>query len=178
MVLEFDISNTEIPEDDISKSDRRSYDMLLYIVQQGRPISAWDTHKQLHKNQPTVHNIFKKFQKEESIEQFGLHPRSKIEYGPTWKGLLILCLANENMLKELDVIMECWLKQPQFYESLKKDFGNHSPDFLKELTMDILGYFIDASREGDNVIDSPEWVFYRTMIGEMQLSIKDPQKYH
>ena len=59
MVLEFDISNTEIPEDDISKSDRRLYDMLLYITKQGQPISAWEAHKKLNKNQPTVHNIFK-----------------------------------------------------------------------------------------------------------------------
>ena len=184
MVLKFDTSNTKNPKYDMSKSESRIYDMLLYITKQGRPISAWEVHKKLNKNQPTVHNIFKQLESEQLIAKFEFRSRNKIEYGPTWGGLVELCNLNNGMINEVKNIVNVWLDVPKFVKILVKDFGEdfeklvtEKPDDAKEVLKDWILYHHAVVKEGEEAYESPAWFFYRIMIGEMELRRKHPKEW-
>ena len=138
MVIKFDRLKTTITENDMSKSDRRIYDMLLFIIKQGRPISVWEACEKLKRkraNYPTVHAVFRDLAKHQLIANFDELSRHKIEYGVTWLGLVDICHANVRMNQEmtpeqehadpvkirddLSTIIEAWLNVPKFIDDAK-----------------------------------------------------------
>ena len=203
MVIKFDRLKTTITENDMSKSDRRIYDMLLFIIKQGRPISAWEACKKLKRkmaNYPTVHAVFRDLAKHQLIANFDELSRHKIEYGVTWQGLVEICYANVRMRQkmtpeqetadglkirdDLSTIIEAWLNVPKFIEILLKDFGKdfhelitNDPVYAKEILRNWILYHVTIFRTGDEIVNSPAWLYYRTMIGEAELDRQHPNEF-
>jgi hypothetical protein len=207
MVIKFDRLKTTITENDMSKSDRRIYDMLLFIIKQGRPISAWEACKKLKRkmaNYPTVHAVFRDLAKHQLIANFDELSRHKIEYGVTWQGLVEIFYANMKMSQEvtpemtqeqeaaddekirddLSTIIEVWLNVPKFIEILLKDFGKdfhelitNDPVYAKEILRNWILYHVTIFRTGDEIVNSPAWLYYRTMIGEAELHRQHPNEF-
>ena len=203
MVIKFDRLKTTISENDMSKSDRRIYDMLLFIIKQGRPISVWEAREKLKRkmaNYPTVHAVFRDLAKHQLIANFDELSRHKIEYGVTWQGLVEICYDNVRVRQEmtpeqeyadgikitddLSTIIEAWFNIPKFIEILLKDFGKdfrelitNDPDYAKEILKDWIAYHVTIFDIGDAIVDSPAWLYYRTMIGEAELHRQNPTEY-
>ena len=142
-MLEFDITNTKIPENDMSKSEKYEYDVLLYIISKGESAAVYEIKEALKMNQPTVRNICKRFKRIDYLtEEDG--SRNKLMYGPKWEGLQNICDMNPKMLKEIDVMLDGWFNQPKFIESLKEDFGEvvtNNPEYAKTLVKKMINYY-------------------------------------
>ena len=96
-MLEFDIKNTQMDENDMSKTEKYEYVILLHIIRQGKPIAVYEIKEALKMNQPTVRNICQRAEKEGDLTKEN-GSRNKIMYGPTWNGLESLCNMNKKFL--------------------------------------------------------------------------------
>ena len=177
-MLEFDIKNTEVPKNDMSKPEKYQYDVLLYIIRQGKPIAAYEIKVALKMNQPTVRNICQRAEKEgELTKENG--SRNKIMYGPTWDGLESLCNMNKKMLKEIDTMLDGWFNQPKFMESLKEDFGEvvtKNPDYAKTLTKKMIKHFSRIDEEMEKITDEEKYMLDR-VFAEQKLLMKYPAEH-
>ena len=174
-VLEFDIKNMGVSENDMSKSEKYEYDVLLHIIRQGKPFAAYEIKEALRMNQPTVRNICQRLEKKSALTKEN-GSRNKIMYGPTWDGLESLCKMNKKMLKEIDTMLDGWFKQPKFMESLKEDFGEvatKNPDYAKSLTKKMIKHFSRAEEEVEKITDE-EGFFLDHMFAEQKLFQKYP----
>jgi predicted methyltransferase len=180
MTLKFDISDNVLSDPDISKSVKVNYDMMLYIIKKGRPISVSEVAKKRKMNQPTVLNIYKKMKDQGLIEIFERQTRNRHDYGPTWKGIVEFCNINTSMILELDQIIDSWFQQPQFIKTLKNDFGDvvtTDPDYTKKLLKKFIEHVCAVIGHGNAAIDDPErWWVYRNLIGEMELLRTQPER--
>ena len=149
-MLEFDITNTQMDENDMSKTEKYEYDVLLHIIRKGEPIAVYEIKEALKMNQPTVRNICQRSEKlGELTKENG--SRNKILYSPTWDGMDSLCITNPKMMNEIDTMLDGWFNQPKFMEHLKEDFGKvvtKNPDYAKALTKKMI---IHESRIGDEM---------------------------
>ena len=174
-MLEFDITNTKIPENDMSQSEKYEYRVLSYIIRKGEPAAVYEIKEALTMHQPTVRNICQRLEKNRNLTKEN-GSRNKIKYGPTWEGLEFLCSMNVKMLKEIDTMLDGWFNQSKFIESLKKDFGEvvaNNPDYAKVLVKKMIKYLgrisveVEKFTEGDHIL--MEMVF-----GEQALITKYP----
>ena len=78
-VLEFDIKNMGVSENDMSKSEKYEYDVLLHIIRQGKPIAAYEIKEALRMNQPTVRHICQRLEKKSALTKEN-GSRNKIKY--------------------------------------------------------------------------------------------------
>ena len=175
-VLEFDIKNTGVPENDMSKPEKYRYDVLLYIIRYGEPCAVYEVaYNGLNMRQPTVRNICQRAEKENELTKEN-GSRNKIMYGPTWDGLESLCAMNEKMLKEIDTMLDGWFNQPKFMESLKEDFGEvvtKNPDYAKALTKKMIRHFSRINEEMEKITDEEKYMLDR-VFAEQKLLIKYP----
>ena len=174
-MLEFDIKNTQMDENDMSKTEKYEYDILLHIIRQGKPIAVYGIKEALKMNQPTVRNICQRSEKENELTKEN-GSRNKIMYGPTWEGLESLCAMNEKMLKEIDTMLDGWFNQPKFMESLKEDFGEvvtKNPDYAKALTKKMIRHFSRINEEMEKITDEEKYMLDR-VFAEQKLLIKYP----
>ena len=174
-MLEFDIKNKELPENDISKSEKYEYDVLLYIISKGEPAAGYEIKEALKMNQPTVRNVCQRLEKNRALTKEN-GSRNKIKYGPTWDGLERLCHMNKKMLKEIDTMLDGWFKQPKFMESLKEDFGEiatKNPDYAKALTKKMIKHFSRAEEEIEKITDEENYIIER-LFAEQKLVQKYP----
>ena len=177
-MLEFDITNTQMDENDMSKSEKYEYDVLLHIIRKGEPIAAYEIKEALKMNQPTVWNICRRAEKEgELTKENG--SRNKIKYGPTWEGLEFLCSMNVKMLKEIDTMLDGWFNQPKFIESLKEDFGEvvaNNPDYAKVLVKKMIKHFSRIDEEMEKITDEEKYMLGR-VFAEQKLLMKYPAEH-
>ena len=174
-MLEFDITNTKIPENDMSQSEKYEYRVLSYIIRKGEPAAVYEIKEALTMHQPTVRNICQRLEKNGNLTKEN-GSRNKIKYGPTWKGLESLCSMNVKMLKEIDTMLDGWFNQPKFIESLKEDFGEvvtKNPDYAKALTKKMIKHFSRIDEEMEKITDEEKYVLERTF-AEQRLLIKYP----
>ena len=174
-MLEFDITNTQMDENDMSKTEKYEYDILLHIIRQGKPIAVYEIKEALKMNQPTVRNICQRSEKENELTKEN-GSRNKILYSPTWEGLESLCAMNEKMLKEIDTMLDGWFNQPKFMESLKEDFGEvvtKNPDYAKALTKKMIKHFSRIDEEMEKITDEEKYMLDR-VFAEQKLLIKYP----
>ena len=174
-MLEFDITNTKISENDMSKSEKYEYDVLLHIIRQGKPIAVYEIKEALKMNQPTVRNICQRLEKNRNLTKEN-GSRNKIKYGPTWEGLEFLCSMNVKMLKEIDTMLDGWFNQPKFIESLKEDFGEvvtKNPDYAKTLTKKMIKHYSRVDDEMEKITDEEKYMLDR-VFAEQKLLIKYP----
>ena len=168
------MKNTGVPENDMSKSEKYEYDVLLYIISKGEPAAVYEIKEALKMNQPTVRNVCQRLEKNKALTKEN-GSRNKIKYGPTWDGLERLCHMNKKMLKEIDTMLDGWFKQPKFMESLKEDFGeiaSKNPDYAKALTKKMIKHFSRAEEEVEKITDEENY-----MIGRVFAEQKLFQKY-
>ena len=179
-MIKFDISNTMVAGNDMSKSEKYHYDVLLHIVRQGRPIAVYETaYSGLKMRQPTVRNIFQKLEKARYIAKYENGSRRKLLYGPTWEGLGSLCDMNPKMLKELDVILDAWFEQPKFIELLKADYGyvvTKNPDYAKDLVKKMIRYFSRIDEMVEKITDE-EIEFASRILAEQKLLELNPAEF-
>ena len=174
-MIQFDISNTHMAENDMSKSDEYAYTVLLYIIQKGEPTAAYEIAKVNNMPQPTVRNICNKF-KQEGILTEEKGSRNKLMFAPTWHGLSEICSSNQNMQKEIDVMLDGWFNQPQFIESLKEEFGEvvtKNPDYAKALVKKMIKYLLQVEKEIPNITEE-EYTLMEIVIAEQKLLEKNP----
>ena len=172
-MLEFDIKNKELPENDISKSEKYEYDVLLYIISKGEPAAVYEIKEALKMNQPTVRNVCQRLEKNRALTKEN-GSRNKIKYGPTWDGLERLCHMNKKMLKEIDTMLDGWFKQPKFMESLKEDFGEiatKNPDYAKALTKKMIKHFSRAEEEIEKITDEEMYTVERILAEQKLLQL-------
>ena len=177
-MLEFDITNTQMDENDMSKSEKYEYDVLLHIIRQGKPIAVYEIKEALKMNQPTVRNICQRSEKENELTKEN-GSRNKILYSPTWEGLESLCAMNEKMLKEIDTMLDGWFNQPKFMESLKEDFGEvvtKNPDYAKTLTKKMIKHFSRIDEEMEKITDEEKYMLDR-VFAEQKLLMKYPAEH-
>ena len=177
-MLEFDITNTQMDENDMSKTEKYEYDVLLHIIRQGKPIAVYEIKEALKMNQPTVRNICQRAEKEGDLTKEN-GSRNKILYSPTWEGLESLCAMNEKMLKEIDTMLDGWFNQPKFMESLKEDFGEvvtKNPDYAKTLTKKMIKHFSRIDEEMEKITDEEKYMLDR-VFAEQKLLMKYPAEH-
>ena len=63
-MLKLNTSNTNVSLNDMSKTDKTKYDVLLHIIQQAQPVSAYQVKNALRMNQPTARNICIRLERE------------------------------------------------------------------------------------------------------------------
>ena len=174
-VLEFDIKNTGAPENDMSKSEKYQYDVLLYIISKGEPAAGYEIKEALRMNQPTVRNVCRRLEKSKDVTKEN-GSRNKIKYGPTWDGLASLCSMNAKMLKEIDTMLDGWFNQPKFIKSLKEDFGEvvtNNPDYAKALVKKMIKHFSRIEEEMEKITDEEKYILDR-VFAEQKLLMKYP----
>ena len=174
-MLEFDITNTKIPENDMSQSEKYEYRVLSYIIRKGEPAAVYEIKEALTMHQPTVRNICQRLEKNRNLTKEN-GSRNKIKYGPTWEGLEFLCSMNVKMLKEIDTMLDGWFNQPKFIESLKEDFGEvvaNNPDYAKALVKKMIKY-LGRIREEVEKMTEEEYMAMELVFGEMALITKYP----
>ena len=176
-MLEFDIKNTEVPENDMSKPEKYRYDVLLYIIRYGEPCAVYEVaYNGLNMRQPTVRNIFQRLEKMSCIAKYENGSRRKLMYGPTWYGLLELCSENPKMLNEMNTILDAWFIQPKFTEILKDSFGEvvtKNPDYAKTLVKKMLNYLGRISVEVEKFTED-DHIIMEMVFGEQALITKYP----
>ena len=176
-MLKFDISNTVVARNDMSKSEKYQYNVLLHIVRQGRPIAVYETaYSGLKMRQPTVRNIFQKLEKERAITKYGNGSRRKLLYGLTFDGLVSLCNINPKMQKELDVILDAWFEEPKFIELLNADYGDviiKNPDYGKDLIKKMIRYFFRVDEMVGKITDEEMYAAER-ILAEQKLIRLNP----
>ena len=92
-MLEFDITNTQMDENDMSKKEKYEYDVLLHIIRKGEPIAVYEIKEALKMNQPTVRNICQRSEKlGELTKENG--SRNKINQEPFGSIMLSICGIN------------------------------------------------------------------------------------
>ena len=176
-MLEFDIKNTGVPENDMSKAEKYQYDVLLYIIRYGEPCAVYEVaYNGLNMRQPTVRNIFQRLEKQSCIAKYENGSRRKLMYGPTWYGLLELCSENPKMLNEINTILDAWFIQPKFIEILKDDFGEvvtKNPDYAKTLVKKMIKYLGRIKEEVEKMTEE-EYMAMELVFGEIALITKYP----
>ena len=174
-MVKFDISNTEVARNDMSKSEKYRYHVLLHIVKQGRPIAVYETaYLGLNMKQPTVRNIFQKLEKEKAITKYGNGSRRKLLYGLTFEGLVSLCNINPKMQKELDVILDAWFEEPKFIELLNADYGDviiKNPDYGKDLIKKMIRYFLRVEEMVGKITDEEMYTAERILAEQKLLRL-------
>ena len=179
-MIKFDISNTEVARNDMSKSEKYRYHVLLHIVKQGRPIAVYETaYLGLNMKQPTVRNIFQKLEKEKDIAKYGNGSRRKLLYGLTWMGLGDLCNMNPKMQKELDGFLDAWFEQPKFIELLKVDYGDvvtKNPDYAKDLVKKMIRYYSRVDEMVEKITDDERFLVER-ILAEQKLLQSNPVEF-
>lgn len=162
-------------ENDMSKSVGNAYTVLLYIIQKGEPMAAYEIAKVKKMPQPTVRNICNKFKQAGFLtEEKG--SRNKLMFAPTWHGLTGICISNQNMQKEIDVMVDGWFNQPQFIESLKEEFGEvvtKNPDYAKALVKKMIKHLLQVEKEIDNITEE-EYHLMEVAIAEQKVLGKNP----
>jgi len=168
----------KVSPNDISKIDKTEYDMLLYIVQQGNPVSAYQAKNALGMNQPTARNICIRLEREGFLAVYKKEKkgRKKLMYGPKWQGLLFLCGSNSKMHKEMDTILDGWFTNPKFREILEEDYGpvvTKNPEKAKTLVKKLVRHIIRSMEEFDNMTDD-EYEVWRLVAGQTLYIAKHP----
>ena len=177
-MLKLNASNTKVSPNDISKIDKTEYDMLLYIVQQGNPVSAYQAKNALGMNQPTARNICIRLEQDGYLAVYEKEKkgRRKLLYGPTWNGLISLCGLNPKMHNEMDTILDGWFTNPKFIEILKEDYGEvvtKDPSHAKTLVKRLILHLVRSLDEFDKITDT-EYEAWRLITGQQLLIAKYP----
>lgn len=177
-MLKLNTSNTNVSLNDMSKTDKTKYDVLLHIIQQAQPVSAYQVKNALRMNQPTARNICIRLEQEGVLAVYKKEKKGRkiTWYGPHWRAFFVICALNRKMYSEMDTILDGWFTDQKFAEILKNDYGDivtENPVYAKTLVKKIVLHTVRSLDEFDKMTDE-EYDNFSRFAGEQRFIAKHP----